>query len=169
MSRLASEAPEHGPAIERVLARAFGPGRFAKTSERVREHGAVFEPGLSRVALDAEGQVRGCCRIWSVAVAGKPSYFLGPLAVDPQSQSLGLGVSLVRAAVDACRIAGGDAVILVGAAPFFQPLGFSVIPKGRVTLPGPVDPERLLWIALHPGGVDALSGALSAPLAAKLA
>src|SRR5262249_26971644 len=66
MSRLVSEAPEHHDAIEGVLARAFGPGRFAKTSERVREHGAHFEPALSRVALNEEGAVNGCCRIWSV-------------------------------------------------------------------------------------------------------
>lgn len=166
MSRLVSEAPEYAAALEGVLARAFGPGRFAKTSERVRERGAHFEPALSRVALDAAGAVRGCCRIWSVSVGGKPAYFLGPLAVDPESQSVGLGASLVRASVDACRTAGGGALILVGAAPFFEPLGFHVIPRGRVTLPGPVDPARLLWLALHPGGVDALEGAVSAPRAA---
>ena len=38
-----AEKPEHAEAIERVLARAFGPGRYAKTSERVRERGAVPE------------------------------------------------------------------------------------------------------------------------------
>lgn len=172
MSRLVAEAPEHAAAIEGVLTRAFGPGRFAKTSERVREHGARFEPGLSRVALDDAGQVRGCCRIWTVGIGNRQGFFLGPLAVDPETRSQGLGASLVRASLDACRAAGGEAIVLVGAEPFFAPLGFSVVPRGCVILPGPVDFSRLLWIALRPGGLDTLCGPVgalpvSAPLAAK--
>ena len=38
---LSSEKPEHAVAIAAVLARAFGPGRFAKTGERIRERGAT--------------------------------------------------------------------------------------------------------------------------------
>ncbi|MEQ1819977.1 MAG: N-acetyltransferase, partial [Terricaulis sp.] len=56
---LTAEKPEHADAIERVLARAFGPGRYAKTSERVRERGAILEPALTRVALNDDGDVAG--------------------------------------------------------------------------------------------------------------
>src|SRR5690606_3093356 len=147
---LTAERPEHRDAIERVLTRAFGPGRFAKTSERVRERGAEPEPALTRVALDEDGEVAGVCRIWRVE-AGAPLYFLGPLAVDPSKQSAGLGIALVHEAVAACRASGGNGVILVGAEPFFRPAGFTVVPKGRLAMPGPVDPARLLWLALRPG------------------
>lgn len=159
---LIAEKPEHADMIERVLARAFGPGRFAKTSERVRERGAVLEPALSRVAVDAAGRVVGVCRIWSVAV-GAPAFFLGPLAVDPDAQSAGLGLALTRAAVAACRAVGGNAVILVGAERFFSAANFSRVPEGRITMPGPVDPARLLWCELTPGGLDRMQGALTAP------
>jgi predicted N-acetyltransferase YhbS len=161
--RLVAERPEHEHAIEGVLDRAFGPGRFAKTSERVREQGAAFEAGLSRVALDADERVLGCCRIWRVKVGAAPVFFLGPLAVDPASQHHGLGAALVRDSISACRIAGGAAVVLVGAEAFFKPLGFRVVPAGRVTLPGPVDPSRLLWCELRPGGLDNVEGAMRAP------
>jgi len=157
-----AERPEHAEAIERVLSRAFGPGRYAKTSERVRERGARFEPTLSRVALDEDGEVVGVCRIWSVA-AGAPLYFLGPLAVDPAAQSEGVGLALVREAVAACRIMGGSAIMLVGAEAFFRPAGFSVATPGRVRLPGPVDPRRLLWLELRPGGLDGIEGEIGAP------
>lgn len=157
-----AEKPEHLDAIECVLNRAFGPGRFAKTSERVRERGAVFEPALSRVALDAAGEVVGVCRIWRVDAAA-PAFFLGPLAVDPNAQSSGLGLTLTREAVAACRAAGGNGVILVGAESFFRPAGFTIVPQGRVTLPGPVDAARLLWCELRPGGLDSLHGELKAP------
>lgn len=160
---LVAEKPEHETGIEAVLDRAFGPGRFAKTSERVRERGAVHEPGLSRVALNPAGEVAGVCRIWRAQAGGAPVFFLGPLAVDPVSQNAGLGLALARDAVAACRAFGGAAVVLVGAEAFFSPLGFTRAPKGRVALPGPVDPNRLLWLGLRLGGLDEVSGTLTAP------
>jgi predicted N-acetyltransferase YhbS len=152
-----AERPEHAAGIERVLDRAFGPGRFAKTSERVRERGAVLEPSLTRLALNDAGEVVGVCRIWRVE-AGAPLLFLGPLAVDPSEQSAGLGLSLVRESVAACRASGGSGIVVVGAERFFAPVGFAVVPPGRVTLPGPVDPARLLWLELRPGGLDKVQG-----------
>jgi predicted N-acetyltransferase YhbS len=160
--QLAAEQPEHAEAIERVLARAFGPGRFAKTSERVRERGAVAEPQLSRVALNGAGEVVGVCRIWSVR-AGVLLYFLGPLAVDPNAQAAGLGLMLVKACLEACRMRGGNGVVAVGAERFFRPVGFSMAPRDRLVLPGPTDPARLLWLPLRPGGLDQISGAITAP------
>ncbi|MEZ5958868.1 MAG: N-acetyltransferase [Hyphomonadaceae bacterium] len=159
---LTAEKPEHAEAIEQVLARAFGPGRFAKTSERVRERGAAPEPSLTRVALSEEGEVIGVCRIWRVE-AGEPLYFLGPLAVDPSQQSAGLGIALVRDCVAACRASGGSGLILVGAEPFFRPAGFTIVPKDRLAMPGPVDPARFLWLALRPGGLDKVEGEITAP------
>jgi predicted N-acetyltransferase YhbS len=144
------------------LDRAFGPGRHAKTSERVRERGARLEPSLSRVALDDGGKVIGVCRIWSI-FAGAPAFFLGPLAVDPHQQQAGLGLTMVRDSVAACRTTGGNGVLLVGAERFFRPIGFSVIPAGRVQMPGPVDPARFLWLELQPGGLDKVRGEITAP------
>ena len=40
-----NETAAHGPAIEALLDRAFGPGRFAKVSERVREWSFVSDCG----------------------------------------------------------------------------------------------------------------------------
>ncbi|MES1200572.1 MAG: N-acetyltransferase [Pseudomonadota bacterium] len=161
--RLVSERPEHERDIVSALDRAFGPGRFAKTSERVRERGAVLEPGLSRVALDEKGAVLGCCRIWRIGVGEAQAFFLGPLAVDPVAQHGGVGLALARDATAACRAVGGGCVILVGALAFFKPLGFLVAPRGQIVMPGPVDPDRLLWLELAPGGLDKISGAIGAP------
>jgi len=155
---LVSERPEHRGGVEAVLDSAFGPGRFAKSSERVRERGATFEGELSRVALSASGQVIGCCRIWRVRAGDAAFHFLGPLAVRPDAQHAGLGVSLVEACVAACRIVDSPGIVLVGAPAFFKPLGFTRVPEGRLIMPAPTDPKRLLWRALSPGGFDAAKG-----------
>jgi predicted N-acetyltransferase YhbS len=160
---LIAEKPEHHDAIERVLARAFGPGRYAKTSERVRERGAILEPTLTRVALNDAGDVVGVCRIWRVEAAGVSLLFLGPLAVDPSEQAAGLGLALARDAVAACRASGGNGVVLVGAERFFRAVGFTPVPAGRLSMPGPVDAARFLWLELRPGALDKVHGELHAP------
>lgn len=161
--RLVPERPEHAADAERVLNRAFGPGRFVKSSERVRERGAVFEPTLSRVALDESGRVTGVCRIWRVGINGSALYFLGPLAVDPGAQRAGLGAALVQAAIDAVRALGAAGIVVVGAESFFRPLGFVLTPPGQISLPGPFDAGRLLWLELARGGFSGVHGEIGAP------
>jgi predicted N-acetyltransferase YhbS len=53
-----------------------------------------------------------------------------------------LGGRLVHAAVTAADAAGETTVLLVGDLPFFAPHGF--VQAAGVTLPGPVDPTRVL-------------------------
>lgn len=161
--RLVSEHPEHETGIERVLERAFGPGRFAKSSERVRERGAVLARDLSRVALNEAGEIVGVCRLWRVRAGETPILFLGPLAVDPAQQGGGLGLALAKDCVDAVGAAGAAGVVLVGAEAFFRPLGFTHIPPDRLRLPGPVAPERFLWLELKPGAFDRARGEIGAP------
>lgn len=134
------EVPEHGPVIEALLNRAFGPGRFAKVSERVREI-ADFAPELSFCAFDGPRLV-GVVRMWRVAAGDQPIVFLGPLAVDEDARKHGLGALLVEHACEASRAAGEAAVVLVGDLPFFQRVGFEV--ATGVVMPGPVDPRRVL-------------------------
>lgn len=152
-------------ALEHVLTAAFGPGRFAKVSERVRER-APLDRALSRVAIDGEAPV-GCCRIYRIALGAAPMLFLGPLAVAPQAQGAQLGGALVAASLEACEASGAKGVIVVGQPRMFAPFGFVEVPRGRVTLPGPVEARRLQWRALGKASLDKLSGAVSAPRAAS--
>jgi predicted N-acetyltransferase YhbS len=162
---IVAESAEHGLALERVLDAAFGPGRFAKTSERVRENGAEHRLDLSRVAL-ADGEPIGCCRIYDISVGERPALFLGPLAVAPSRRSVGLGALLVGAAIEAC--ANEDKVLfVVGPARFFEPFGFHRISGSRIIMPGPVNSERFLWRSPRPGACDGLGGPISAPRVAN--
>ena len=136
----APEQPEDAAAVEALLDRAFGPGRFTKVSERVREI-ADFAPELSFCA-HLGGELVGSVRLWRVKAGDQPIVFLGPLAVEASARHHGLGAQLVERACEAAEAAGEAAVALVGDLPFFGRIGFEVALD--VTLPGPVDPRRVL-------------------------
>lgn len=135
--------------IERIVLEAFGPGRFAKTAERLRE-GAAVDVGFV-ACLD--GRVVGSVRLWQIRVGGTPCLFLGPIAVQRSERSEGLGAALVQACIDHARASGAAGILLVGDAPYFGRFGFDRV--GGISMPGPVDPARLLWL---PMGRDSVSG-----------
>ena len=83
---------------------------------------------------------------------------LGPLTVDPSFEGRGIGSALMRACLDAARVSGHDLVILVGDAPYYARFGFAPVPKERLTLPGPVDPGRFLWLELREGAAAEVAG-----------
>ena len=158
--RFAPERPHDRAAVDALIDRAFGPGRFAKTAERLRE-GARAHPELSVCAWDG-GCLAGAVRLWPARVGASALMFLGPIAVDADRRGHGLGAELVVQACAQAKAASEAGVILVGDPGFFGPLGFAPVPPGRVRLPGPVDPHRVLWTALAPGALDQVAGALTA-------
>lgn len=136
-------------AIERVTLAAFGPGRFAKTAERLRERAPLAAGFVAR----EDGKVIGSVRLWSITVGGVPALFLGPIAVEASSRRSGTGAALVQACVHHARMVpdlGG--VLLVGDPPYFARFGFQQAPEVR--LPGPADPKRIMWLPLLTKNAD---------------
>jgi predicted N-acetyltransferase YhbS len=156
---LEPEQPQDRLLVDALIEGAFGPGRLAKTAERLREGNRPLLD-LSRVAW-RDGRAVGCVRMWPIRIGGSTAILLGPFAVDETWRSQGLGSQLVHGACEAARQAGHGLVLLVGDAPYFTRLGFEPTPQGRVVLPGPVNPRRLLWRALRPGALDGIEGAVT--------
>jgi GNAT superfamily N-acetyltransferase len=100
---LAVERPQDVAGADALIERAFGPGRLTKVSERVREF-ARYAPELSFCAR-RDGRVVGVVRQWRVRCGATPVVFLGPIAVDAEERSSGLGGKLVAAAVEAAKAA----------------------------------------------------------------
>lgn len=136
------ETPDDAAALLDLLDHAFGPGRFVKVSERVREF-ARFRPDLSFCAETAVGIV-GVVRLWDIRIGSTPALFLGPLAVHSASRLDGLGGRLVERAGAAADALGEGPILLVGDPPYFSRFGYSAEPTAGVRLPGPVDPRRVL-------------------------
>ena len=145
-----SERPQDDPAIAALTDRAFGPGRYAKAAERLREGNRPLAE-LSRVAL-LDGRLLGSVRLWPVTVGGQPAAFLGPIAVEAESRNLGIGQALVEQACAAAAAAGWPHVLLVGDAPWFGRMGFIAAPSAA--MPGPVDPRRVLALRLSDSAPD---------------
>src|SRR5580658_5943097 len=91
--RLNHERPHDAPLVDALIARAFGPGRYAKAAERLRECNRPLL-GLSFVAWIGD-RVIGCVRLWPIIIGATPALLLGPFAVDPTHRSRGLGACLI--------------------------------------------------------------------------
>lgn len=150
------ESAEHGPEIEAINEEAFGPGRFARAAYKIREGGG-HDRALSYVAI-LDGVVVASVRMTPIAAGEGRAYLLGPLAVRPAYKNLGIGRKLVAIAVEAAKTTNAGAVVLVGDGPYYGPLGFARVAYGQMTMPRPVDPERLLAYELRDGAVAELKG-----------
>jgi predicted N-acetyltransferase YhbS len=153
------ERPSDDPAIEALQRRAFGPGAYARAAFRVREQ-APHDRSLSFVT-EVDGVLVASVRLTPISVSGARGLMLGPLVVDPDHKNLGYGKALMRIALEEARKIGWPFVLLVGDAPYYWPFGFRPLPPGRVSMPGPVDPARLLVAELQPGLAEELAGAVA--------
>ena len=153
---LEPETPDDAEAIEHLNARVFGPGRFARTAFRLRE---AADPDRRLCFVARVGTLLvGAIAMTPFEIGGAAALLLGPLIVEPVFRSQGIGEALVTRALDEARAAGSRLVILVGDEPYYARMGFKPAPPGRISLPGPVDPARLLCCELQPGALDGVAG-----------
>jgi len=171
MYTLVQERPSDAPTIERLYEAAFGPGRYTRAAERLRETNRKVDD-LCFIA-EEDGALAGSVRFWPV-MAGQgqtmtPGLMLGPLAVQPHRRRNGMGVALIQAGLARATEAGVPFVFLVGDEPYYSRAGFQLAATGRFEMPGPVDAHRLLVRELCDGGAEAAGKIIPAPAFANLA
>ena len=161
MVTIRHEALRDVDARERLLDHVWGPLRFAKTAERLREDRLPAD-GLSLVAAEGRNIV-GTVRLWHVSAGPqRRALLLGPLAVDEAQRGCGIGTALMRRALATAGRRGHRAVLLVGDAPYYGRFGFSAEQTGALWLPGPFERHRLLGSELKPGALDSARGLVAA-------
>jgi len=153
---LEPESPSDAQSILRLNERVFGPCRFSRTAYRLRET-TPADLSLSFVARVGTLLV-GANAMTPIFIGATPALLLGPLIVEPVFRSQGIGETLVGRSLEAAREAGAGLTILVGDEPYYTRMGFKPVPPGRVILPGPVDPARVLYCELRPGAFEGVSG-----------
>ena len=158
--------PEDLPQISALHARVFGPGRFARTAYRVRQGTPAISPYCRKALVG--GELVAAVRLTAVTVGAQAdALLLGPLAVEPQWAGQGLGRRLVAEALESARGGGIRLMLLVGDLPYYGRFGFSRVPPGQISLPGPADPARVLAAQLAPGALAQYSGLVAADYTAK--
>lgn len=139
------QTPDDLPMVSALHAATFGPGRFARTAYRVREGDVRVSPHCY-VAYKA-GELIGAVTMTEIMVGPSSGHWLlGPLAVLASEANKGYGRQLVATALQSV-VNSADTlatVILVGDLDYYGRLGFEVVPRDRIRMPGPVDPARLL-------------------------
>ena len=152
------ETPNDAQAIERLHERTFGPGRFVLSAYRLREHvdHLLDLSFTARIGTLLVGSVRQL----PICIGDTPALMLGPLTVEPPFRKHGAGRALLDRALKQAEARGHRLVVLVGDEPYYSRVGFKIIPKGRATMPGPVDYSRLLVAELVDGAFTDVSGAI---------
>src|ERR1700682_2168520 len=138
-----AETANDAQAIERLHERTFGPGRFVLSAYRLREH------------VDHLLDLSFTARIGTLLVGSVRQL---PILIG-DTRALLLGALPVRALQQA-KPKGHRLVLLVGDEAYYSRVGFKSVPKGRATMPGPVDYSRLLVAELVEGAFNDVSGAI---------
>ena len=155
------QTPDDLPAIDALHEKSFGPGRFARTAYRIREAARV-PPAIALTAWDGT-QLIGAIQFTAINIGGKRgAALLGPLAIAPAYKNNGCGLRLMQDGLAEAKRLGFELVVLIGDLPYYQRVGFGVIPHSRIALPGPVDPARFLAAELQAGALSRFSSVVAA-------
>ncbi len=126
--RIRCEEPKDYICIHRVNTSAFRTSGEANLVDYLRGH---VTPFISLVAMRND-EIIGHILFTPVTLSTQPGLRimgLGPMAVLPECQRLGIGSSLVRAGLDECAKLGFGAVIVLGHPEFYSKFGF--LPSAR--------------------------------------
>lgn len=150
----------HDDELTALFDEIIGPGRFARTAYRLREQ-ARAEHGFG-FNLMHQGRLIGTISFTPLLIGGrKGACLLGPLAIYEAYRGDGLGLSLMQRGMEEARQHGQKATILVGDLEYYKLAGFTRIPPGKLIMPGPVDPGRLLGFEMEEGALQELNGTVS--------
>jgi putative acetyltransferase len=139
-------------AIRRIVAAAFGRDDEADIVEGVRAEGAILvELAAWKTPRRMVGHVlftRMRCPDPRRRIAA-----LGPVAVTPTVQRLGVGQALCRRGIDLCRALGAEAVVVLGHPDYYPRFGFSAEAVRMIESPFSGNPA-FMALALKPGALD---------------
>lgn len=147
-------AADH-PAIRAVETAAFGRPDEADIVEAVRTGGAA----LVELVAEADGGLVGHILFSRMSVT--PVRFiagLAPVAVSPAAQRRGIGGALCRAGLEALRVLGCEAVVVLGHPAYYPRFGFSTAAAAAIASPYAGSPAFM--------ALELMPGALAAPLRA---
>ncbi|WP_339861903.1 N-acetyltransferase [Thalassospira alkalitolerans] len=119
------------PAIHALLASAFETAPHSQQTEHLivnalRDTGAL---SLSLVAIE-DNELVGCVAFSPVRINGQQTdwFGLGPVAVTPDRQGLGIGSELIQAGIARLRVNDAAGCVVLGEPDYYSRFGFAPLP-----------------------------------------
>ncbi len=146
-SAIRRQMPADESEITRLMRLGFDAHHSARAIWRLREGAAL---GAFSLVVEAEeaGRLLGSIRYWRISVGGAPSLLLGPLAVDPAVRGCGVGRALVRESLALAQQGAWHWCLVSGESGYYVPFGFEPVTYADITLPAPIEEERLHLLPL---------------------
>ncbi len=163
------ERPGDEPAIRSVVDAAFAPSTEEGRIVDELRHGDSWIRELSLVAIAENGAIVGQCVTSIGTLVGVdgttgPILALGPIAVAPDHQRMGIGTELMRRTIATAIVSGWPVIALLGHPTYYPRFGFE---SARSIGIEPQQPwSDAAWMALRlPGWTPDLRGTMRFPTA----
>lgn len=157
MMQIRAELPADIDAVRAVHRAAFDSPLEARLVDALRQAGKAV---ISRVLCE-QGEVRGHVVFSPVTVASCPKtkngVGLAPVGILPAHQNKGLGTALIKAGLEAARVAGYDFVVVLGDPDYYPRFGFSAASAAGLSNEYQLD-EPFMALALKPEGLKGVRG-----------
>jgi putative acetyltransferase len=157
--KIRPELPTDADAVGAVNQAAFETNTEADLVELLHRQAS---PLISLVADDA-GSVVGHILFSPAMLLGHPNakiMGLAPMAVLPAHQRMGIGSSLVRAGLEACRQLGFGAVVVLGHAKYYPRFGFQPASRFGLRCEYEVPDEVFMALELEAGTLGGMTGTI---------
>jgi predicted N-acetyltransferase YhbS len=141
------------PAIETLVAEAFGPKRHSRSVWQLRPGPPVPELCL---VIRADGETVGSLRFWEVMLGDERILLLGPLAVQPSERGRGFGRDLIKEALGRAKNGRWQLVLVSGEVDYYPKFGFVPAAPYGIDWPGFIELERLQFFELKDGALGDL-------------
>ncbi|MFF7814376.1 GNAT family N-acetyltransferase [Streptomyces sp. NPDC007945] len=151
-------------AVRELTAAAFGSPAEAELVGALRADPDAWLPGLSVVAEAPDGSVAAHALVTRCRVDGAPAAALAPVSVAPAHQRTGAGQAVVRAALDAARLAGERLVLVLGHPEYYPRFGFARASEYGIR-PGFAVPDDAMMALVLDGSGPVPSGTIAYPAA----
>ncbi|MBT5433331.1 MAG: N-acetyltransferase [Alphaproteobacteria bacterium] len=157
-SIIEERASDHETVVK--LARLSLGNRFTDSPAARMRAGTTPVPGLSMIVLENDKLV-GTIRYWPILIgAGTKAIQLGPVAIEPDHRGRGFSRILIRYSLERAQALGHRIAVLIGNPALYGRYGFEPALPRDIVLPETEDRDRLQVMALAPGALDGLSGAI---------
>lgn len=141
------------PAIDTLMAEAFGPARHSRSVWQLRLGRPV--PDMCLVIRDGNEPV-GSLRYWEVRLGDEAILLLGPLAVRPGLRGKGYGRQLIEDSLRRAAAGPWRLILVSGEMDYYPKFGFVPAAPYGIDWPGFIEPERLQFFELVKGALASL-------------